>query len=156
MKKLVIASAFLVASTGLVSCGKGNAASKVKQENVLKAQERDNDISKGAPVISFDRDVHDFGTVKEGEVVETSFVVTNTGKSNLIIIDAKATCGCTVPTWPKEPVGPGESAEINVKFNTSGRPNKQSKTVTLQTNTEKGVETLKVTGMVIPKNKPNA
>lgn len=156
MKKAIIALAFLVSVGSLVSCQKGNAASKVKKENILKAQERDNDISKGAPVISFDKETHDFGVVKEGDVVETSFVVTNTGKSSLVITDAKATCGCTVPTWPKEAVGPGESAEVKVKFNTSGKPNKQSKTVTLYTNTEKGVETVKITGMVTPKNKEAA
>lgn len=151
MKRLVTALALVVATTSLVSCKQGNAASKVKKENVLKAEKRDSNI-KGAPVISFDKETFDFGTVKEGELVETSFIVTNTGKSDLIITDAKATCGCTVPTWPKEPVAPGKSAELKVKFNTNGKPNKQSKTVTLYTNTEKGTEAVKLTGMVTPKN----
>ncbi|TYP98298.1 uncharacterized protein DUF1573 [Tenacibaculum adriaticum] len=151
MKKISVIATFAVVVGMLVSCGQENASSKIKKENVLNAQKRDNDISKGAPVISFDREEHDFGTVNEGDIVETSFMVTNTGKSNLVITNAKATCGCTVPTWPKEPVAPGESAEIKVKFNTSGKRNKQSKTVTLYTNTAKGTEAVKISGMVTPK-----
>ena len=157
MKKIIVAIAF-VASVGVMfSCKEGNATSKVKKENVVKAEKRDNDISKGAPVVSFDRTEHDFGTVNEGEIVETSFVVTNSGKSDLVITNAKATCGCTVPVWPKEPVAPGKSAEIKVKFNTNGKPNKQSKAVTLYTNTAAGREVVKIVGMVTPKvKKPKA
>ena len=153
MKRISTLLASFLLATMFVSCGQDNAASKVKQENVLQAEQRDTDISKGAPAISFDKNNYDFGTVSEGEIVETSFVLTNTGKSDLVITDAKATCGCTVPTWPKEAIAPGASAEVTVKFNTSGKPNKQSKTVTLTTNTAKGIETVKISGMVTPKAK---
>lgn len=157
MKKLVIALAFLVSATALISCGKGNAASKIKSKNLENAVKRDNDISKGAPVVKFDREVHDFGTVPEGELVETTFTVTNTGNSNLVITNAQATCGCTVPVWPKEPIAPGKTGEIKVSFNTAGKPNKQSKSVTLYTNTATGREVVKISGMVTPKaKKPNA
>lgn len=110
-------------------------------------------LAKGAPEISFDKEEFDFGTVKEGEVVETTFVVTNTGKSDLVITHAQASCGCTVPEWTKDPIAPGETGNIKVSFNTSGRTNKQSKSVTLTTNTEKGREIIKISGMVTPKNK---
>lgn len=155
MKNTIIALVLLISTGVFMSCGKkgSDAASKIKKENLVDAQKRDSDIGRGAPAISFDREVHDFGTVKEGDVVETSFVVTNSGKSDLVILDAKATCGCTVPTWPKEPIAPGKTGEIKVKFNTSGKPNKQSKTVTLYTNTEKGTEAVKISGMVTPKAK---
>lgn len=150
MKKIVIASLMLT-SILVTSCKNGGASvSKISKENLEKAEQRDQSM-KGAAVVSFDREVHDFGTVNEGDVVETSFVVTNTGKSDLIITDAKASCGCTVPTWPKEAIKPGAAANIKVKFNTSGKPNKQSKTVTLTTNTEKGNEQVRITGMVTPK-----
>lgn len=156
MKKIVVALAFIVSAGVLVSCKESNAASKVKKENVVKAEKRDNDISKGAPVVSFDKSEFDFGTVNEGDVVETSFVVTNTGKSNLVITNVQPSCGCTVPVWPKEPIAPGESAEIKAKFNTNGKPNKQIKTLTLFTNSAAGREVLKLTGMVTPKAKnPN-
>ncbi len=153
MKKIAVALAFVVSAGMLVSCGQGNASSKVKKENVENAEKRDNTISQGAPEISFDKQEFDFGTVKEGEVVETTFVVTNTGKSDLVITHAQASCGCTVPEWTKDPIAPGETGNIKVSFNTSGRTNKQSKSVTLTTNTEKGREIIKISGMVTPKNK---
>lgn len=153
MKKLTILFAVTVSGIMLISCGKGNATSKVKKENVIKAQERDNDISKGGAALTLSSKEYDFGTVNEGDVVETSFVVTNTGKSNLVIMDAKVTCGCTVPVWPKEAIEPGTSAEVKVRFNTAGKPNKQSKSVTLITNTAKGREVFKLKGMVTPRNK---
>ncbi len=153
MKKIAVALALVVSTGMLVSCGQGNASSKVKKENVVKAEERDNSISLGAPTISFDKEEFDFGTVKEGDVVKTTFVVTNTGKSDLVITNAQASCGCTVPVWPKEPIAPGKTGDIQVSFNTSGKPNKQSKSITLTTNTEKGREVVKISGMVTPKKK---
>lgn len=147
-KLLVVTAVFSV----VVSCQKSNAAAKINNENLAKAEKRDKSLT-AAPVIKFDKEVYDFGTVNEGDVVETTFKVTNTGASDLVITKAKGSCGCTVPTWPKEAIKPGETADVDVKFNTSGKPNKQSKTVTLTTNTAKGQETVKVTGMVIPKKK---
>ena len=133
MKRLVIAAAFVISSVIITSCGNTNAASKVKKENVIEATKRDNDISKGAPIVAFDRLVHDFGTVDEGEVINTSFVVTNSGKSNLVITDAKSTCGCTVPVWPKEPIAPGQSNVIKVKYDTK-RIGAFNKSITISSN----------------------
>ncbi|MGB5364175.1 MAG: DUF1573 domain-containing protein, partial [Aureibaculum sp.] len=62
-------------------------------------------------------------------------------------------CGCTVPEWPKEPIAAGESGQIKVKFNSQGKPNKQSKTITLTTNTSNGKETVLVKAEVTPKQK---
>lgn len=74
------------------------------------------------PVITFEKQVHDFGNVTEGEVVEYSFKFTNTGEKDLLINSAEASCGCTVPEWPKEPIKPGESGYMKVKFDSKGRP----------------------------------
>lgn len=153
MKKIVLTLALAISTCFFISCGEGNAKSKIKKENIANAQKRDDNISKGAPVAKFDKETHDFGTVDEGEVVKTTFTITNEGKSDLVITNAKATCGCTVPVWPKEPIAPGKSGEIEVSFNTNGKPNKQSKSVTLHTNTESGREIVKITGMVTPKAK---
>ncbi|WP_075343626.1 DUF1573 domain-containing protein [Tenacibaculum agarivorans] len=153
MRKTIIATALVSVAVLVTSCKGNNAASKVNADNVVQAQKRDKEIGQGAPSITFDKETYDFGTVEEGFVVETTFKVTNSGKSDLVITEAKASCGCTVPTWPKEPIKPGETADVQVKFNTSGKPNQQSKTVTLFTNTEKGQELLKVSGMVTPKKK---
>ena len=153
MKKIAVAIAFVLSTGMLVSCGQGNASSKVKKENVENAEKRDISINAGAASISFDKEEYNFGTVTEGEVVKTSFTVTNTGKGDLVITNAQASCGCTVPVWPKEAIAPGKTGEIQVSFNTSGKPNKQSKSITLTTNTVKGREVLKISGMVTPKNK---
>ncbi len=153
MKKIAVALALVVSTGMLVSCGQGNASSKVKKENIENAEKRDSSISLGAPTISFDKEEFDFGTVNEGETVKTTFTVTNTGKSDLVITNAQPSCGCTVPVWPKKPIAPGKTGEIQVSFNTSGKPNKQSKSITLTTNTEKGREVLKISGMVTPKKK---
>ncbi|QXP74333.1 DUF1573 domain-containing protein [Tenacibaculum sp. HL-MS23] len=153
MKKIAVAIAFVLSTGMLVSCGQENASSKVKKENVENAEKRDVSINAGAASISFDKQEYNFGTVTEGEVVKTSFTVTNTGKGDLVITNAQASCGCTVPVWPKEAIAPGDTGEIQVSFNTNGKPNRQSKSITLTTNTTKGREVLKISGMVTPKNK---
>jgi len=72
--------------------------------------------------ISFANDTYDFGTIKQGEVVTYNFKFTNTGKEPLIIKDALATCGCTVPEIPKEPILPGAEGVLKVVFNSAGKP----------------------------------
>jgi len=150
MKKLVILTILLVGFLAF-SC-KENAAIKIKKENVEIAAERDAKIKVGGAKISFDKTEHDFGTINEGDIVETVFSFTNTGKSELIISSAKGSCGCTVPEWPKEPILPGEKGEIKVKFNSDRKPNKQQKQVTLATNTDEGKETLIIKAQVTPKS----
>lgn len=147
----VIFIALLAVSTLVVSCDSKNATSKINSDNLEKANQRDEDSKGKVASISFDKTKYDFGTVNEGDIVETSFQLTNTGSVDLVITDAQATCGCTVPVWPKEAIKPGESSEIKVKFNTSGKPNKQSKSITLITNTEKGREIVTLVGSVTPK-----
>ncbi len=107
----------------------------------------------GGPRFKFDKTEHDFGTINEGDVVETVFAFTNVGKTELIITSAKGSCGCTVPQWPKEPIMPGEAGEIKVKFNSYRKPNLQQKQITLRTNTEGGKEILKIRAQVTPSPK---
>jgi hypothetical protein len=80
-------------------------------------------------VISFKENSIDFGDITQGQQVAHTFVLTNTGKQPLIISNVAATCGCTVPSWPKEPVAPGKSAEIKVSFNSAGKVGKQNSVV---------------------------
>ncbi len=77
----------------------------------------------------------DFGTIDQGEAVEHSFSFTNTGSEPLIISNAKGSCGCTVPQWPREPIAPGATANIDVRFDSKGKKNKQNKKVTITANT---------------------
>lgn len=153
MRKITILFAFILSTSLFVSCGKGNATAKINKENLEVAKSRDVAIKKGAASIAFENKEYDFGTVNEGEIVETVFKVTNSGKTDLIITDAKVTCGCTVPVWPKKPIKPGETEDIQVRFNTSGKRNRQQKNITLITNTESGREILTLKGMVTPKVK---
>jgi hypothetical protein len=153
MKKITILFAFLLATNFLISCADGKATTKVNKQNLDIAKTRDAEIKQGVTSISFDKKEYDFGTVNEGEIVETVFKVTNSGTIDLVITNANGSCGCTVPVWPKEPIKPGETGDIAVKFNTSGKPNRQMKTVTLTANTESGREVLTLRGSVTPKAK---
>ena len=85
------------------------------------------------PEITVDKEVHDFGTIKQNDVAECYFTITNTGTEPLIISDAKPSCQCTVPEWPKEPIKPGASAKIKVKYNSS-RVGPINKSVTITSN----------------------
>ncbi|SHN05673.1 DUF1573 domain-containing protein [Polaribacter sp. KT 15] len=153
MKKISFLFALLIASTFMVSCDSGNATTKINKANLDNAKSRDAEIKKGVATISLDKKEYDFGTVNEGDIVETVFKVTNSGKTDLVITNATGSCGCTVPVWPKAPIKPGETGEVAVKFNTNGKPNRQMKTVTLTTNTESGREVLTLRGSVTPKAK---
>jgi len=153
MKKTIVVFAFLVTTTFVISCGNGNASTKVNKNNLDTAKSRDTAIKKGVATISLDKIAYDFGTVNEGDIVETVFKVTNSGETDLVITDAKVTCGCTVPVWPKEAIKPGETKEVKVRFNTSGKSNRQQKNITLITNTLSGREILTLKGMVTPKAK---
>ncbi len=88
------------------------------------------------PELTFEVKEYDFGSVEEGKLVKYAFKFKNTGKSDLIITDAKAGCSCTVPTIPLEPIAPGESGQIDVVFNSEGKGNSsQSKTIRVYANT---------------------
>ena len=151
MKNLIVIT-LVVMGLSFTSC-KEDATKKIKTENLEVAKERDSEIKMGGPRFKFDKTEHDFGTISEGDVVETVFAFTNVGKSELIITSAKGSCGCTVPEWPKEPIMPGEAAEIKVKFNSYRKPNLQQKQITLRTNTEGGKEILKIRAQVTPSPK---
>lgn len=144
MKKGLLVLGVLTAMV-FTSC-KEDAASKVKEENVEVAAARDAKAT-AYPVITFDEGEHDFGNIAKGTAVEHKFTFTNTGKAPLVIVDAKSSCGCTVPVYTKEPVAPGEKGELLVKYNGSG-PNQVTKTVTIKANTEKGTETVKIKAFV--------
>lgn len=104
-----------------------------------------------APIMTFSKTNHDFGTIHEGDQVETDYEFTNTGKTALLITRIKASCGCTVPSgWTKEPILPGESSKFTVRFNSRGKPNKQHKSITVTCNTAKGKEVVRFQAQVIP------
>jgi hypothetical protein len=101
--------------------------------------------------IRFDREVHDFGKIKDGDKPKTKFKFTNTGKEPLIISNAQGSCGCTVPSYPKDPIPPGKTAEIEVEFDSSNKQGEQQKTVTITANTDPEQTILTVKSTVLPK-----
>ena len=94
--------------------------------------------------MTFDTEVFDFGTIKQGDKVQHDFKFTNSGHSDLVITDAKGSCGCTVPEYPKDPIKPGESGVIKVKFDSHGKSGQHSKSVTLFCNVEQGNKVLNI------------
>lgn len=151
MKKVL--SIFGMASILLVSlaCKDKKATSKINADNVEVAANRD-EAQKKLPVMTFDKKEHDFGTIVQGTPQETIFKFTNTGDAPLVITDARSTCGCTVPEYPKNtPIAPGQGGELLVKFNGSGN-GAVTKTVTVVANTDKGSEIIRIKAYVNPKN----
>lgn len=104
--------------------------------------------------ITFEHTDFDFGSVKDGEKVKHTYKFKNTGKEPLIISSAKGSCGCTVPKWPSEPIPPGGSGQIDVEFDSKGKPGKQTKRVTVTANTVPPQTLLNISGNV--EKDPNA
>jgi hypothetical protein len=102
-----------------------------------------------APEIVFEKEVHDFGTIEYGGNGTYDFKFSNTGKSPLIISNARGSCGCTVPKWPKEPIGKGQSGSINVQYDTK-RPGPFTKTVTINSNAKSATKVITIKGTVQP------
>jgi len=104
------------------------------------------------PKFEFEESTYDFGTINEGDEVEHTFTFTNTGNAPLKIQNASASCGCTVPSYPREAIAPGESGEILVKFNSANKPGIQNKTVRITANTDPAITRLTIKSNVVAKN----
>jgi hypothetical protein len=104
------------------------------------------------PVMTIDQMTIDYGTIEKGSDPIRKFAFTNTGNEPLIIKDAKGSCGCTAPNWPKEPIMPGEKSAIEVRYDTN-REGAFTKTVTLKTNEASDTHTLTIKGDVKPGQK---
>jgi hypothetical protein len=104
-------------------------------------------LAQTSAVIKFEKEVHDYGTIKQGADGGTEFVFTNTGKEPLVITNATGSCGCTVPEWPKEPLAPGKKASIKVMYDTKRIGNFQ-KTVTVTSNGSAEPVVLTIKGLV--------
>jgi len=100
----------------------------------------------------FKEEEFNFGTIKQGDVVTHEFEFTNNGAEPIIISSAQGSCGCTVPTWPKEPVAKGTKSVIKVTFNSAGKMGMQDKTVTINSNAKQNPMVIHVKGNV---EKPN-
>ncbi len=169
MKKTLFSGLLLMAlSLFMVSCANetsaDQAAARAKVESTTPtapatptAQPAPN--TPAAPVgpttvMEFGETEFDFGTVTEGEKVSHTYAFKNTGSEPLILSNAKGSCGCTVPKWPKEPIAPGASGEITVEFNSKNKKGPRNQKVTITANTEPAQTFIYLKGNVEPD--PNA
>lgn len=133
---------------------KVDSREQLSTQNINNPQSAENITNKDKlPEITFEKEMHDFGQITEGEIIIYAFKFKNTGRTDLVISNADATCGCTVPKWPKEPVPPGKEGIIEVSFNSTGRVGYQEKTVRIVANTIPNIKTIKITGTVEKKEK---
>lgn len=96
--------------------------------------------------------VYDFGKIKEGDIVEYNYRFKNTGKNPLVISEALASCGCTVPEKPEHPIAAGDTGFIKVKFNSDRKPGEAHKTITITSNAEPEFPQLLLKGTVVGKS----
>lgn len=95
---------------------------EVKKKTVTYQNEEGEIIETSKPIIQFDNERHDFGEIEQGSKHEYEFTFTNVGKEPLIITTVDASCGCTIPDWPEEPVMPGETNSVKVIYDSTGKP----------------------------------
>ena len=117
----------------------------VNAQNTTPTQPADNP---NAPVITFEKTVHDYGTVTKGGDGQCEFKYKNNGVEPLILSNVVASCGCTVPEWPREPLLKGKTASIKVKYDTN-RIGPINKTITVSSNATTASIQLRITGNVI-------
>ncbi len=169
IKKTIYLASIVALSALAVSCG--NSSKEKELQNRIAELETQVEATKPTtnsttpeaevkpegplPSFEFPEEEHDFGTINEGDEVEKVFKFKNVGEAPLIISSAKASCGCTVPKWPKEPIGIGEEGEILVRFNSKGKPGIQNKTITITANTYPSTSRLKIKADVTKSEDPS-
>lgn len=135
----------------LSSCSSDNSTKKQISADIVNnpiSAEGKKDVS-DLPTIDFNSLEHDFGIIIQGEKVSHTFKYKNSGKGDLIISHAKASCGCTIPKYSKEPLSRGEEGFLEVIFDSNGRNGKFSKTITVRANTQPNKKILRITGEII-------
>ena len=139
MKKVVLSA--IVAMIGFGFAGHAQNAAPAATPTVAPAP------NPNAAELAFEKDVHDFGTIKNGGNGVYEFKFKNTGKEPLIIANAQGSCGCTVPSWSHEPIKPGAESTIKVSYDTK-RTGPFQKTVTITSNAKTNPKTLTIKGTV--------
>ena len=103
------------------------------------------------PSIEFEEYTYNFGRITEGDEVEHEFTFTNTGTGNLIITSVKPSCDCTVPTWPRRPIKPGQSNKIKVIYKSKGKSGMQHRTIEVLANSTPNKRILSIDAEVMPR-----
>jgi len=149
--------AIILTSMLVISCGrdqnKNNESEEVRvsPDIVNNPETANGEITDktGVPKFDFEEITFDLGTVQSGESVTHEFKFKNSGDKDLIISQAKGSCGCTQPEYPKDPIAPGDEGVIKVTFNSTGISGQITKNVTLIANTTPNTKVLTITGEVI-------
>lgn len=150
IKKLLMLSGLVFALVACNNEANPNAEDEVSTDMINDPATASDDAAVGdLPVIEFEEEVIDFGEISQGEKVKRMYRFTNVGESDLIISDAKGSCGCTVPRWPKQPIKPGQQGDIEVVFDSNGKMGRQHKTVTLIANTKPNTTVIALKGDVL-------
>jgi hypothetical protein len=139
--KPLFLSALLV--SGVVLVAPAQDKNEKKAETVMPAAT----VNPNAPEMSFDSELHDYGTIKQGADGTYEFKFVNTGNEPLVINSARGSCGCTVPTYPKEPIQKGQTSVIKVSYDTK-RVGAFTKTVTIESNAKTSPKILTIKGVV--------
>jgi hypothetical protein len=105
-------------------------------------------VNPNAPSFKFEVEEYNFGKIEQGKSVSYDFKFKNTGKEPLMINDASATCGCTKPTFAKDPIKPGGSGVISVTFNSTGKNGEQDKAITITSNAKENPKIIHLKGFV--------
>lgn len=152
---------FLIAASFILLSSCKEDSKEMTTNDVMNTESAEG--KKGSlPDMKFEEETHDFGRITQGEKVTFGFRFKNTGGSNLIISSASGSCGCTVPEYPKKPIGPGEEAVINVVFSSEGKSGLVEKSVTLVTNCEPSTKIIYIKADIVvpttidPNNKISA
>lgn len=155
MKKLIISLAVFMFVAFSVSAQVSHSTSATSDKAPVKKEQKQQTTTvknnnPNAPEIKFDKTVHDYGTIKQHGDGKCEFTFTNVGKEPLILSNVRSSCGCTVPTWPREPILPGQTGVIKVKYDTK-RIGTINKSVYVNSNAKVSPVNLKIKGKI---NKP--
>jgi hypothetical protein len=131
-------------------------ATPKKMEQQTKVENVNPITNPNAADFKFEIEEHNFGNIPEGPEVKYDFIFTNTGKEPLIISDVHASCGCTTPVWPREPILPGAKSKITAVYNTKGRPGTFNKSITIKSNGKTAEKMLIIKGTVEAGNSVNS
>jgi len=140
MKKIILLSAF--AMFGIFN---------ISAQTSVTGSPTESSINGNSAIITFDKLVHDYGSITKGADGNCEFTFTNTGKEPLILSNVSTTCGCTVPEWPKEPILPGKTGTIKVNYTKTNIIGNISKQVTVISNANNGNIVLSLKGVVVEK-----
>ena len=147
MKQLILLSTFIAFLTACGNADKktADAAPTTTEQTTPPA------AAPEVTTVQWLDSAQNFGKVTDGEKVVITFHFKNTGTKPLVISNVQASCGCTVPSKPEEPIAPGAEGKITAEFNSEGRVGKASKNITVTANTKEGIAVLMFEGEVLPK-----